>query len=225
MSKTPADFNAATLQELLSDPLVRMVMRADQVTERQLVKSVTGVLHELSMGSSRNPADRSSGRSVRDYRPRVGIILLNKHNQVFVGLRRQAAPAEVWQLLQGDINRGEEPRDAAMRILREKISTDRADILAEDKNWLYYELPVGVTGRVRHKGGRGQRQKWFVMRFKGTEANIAVDKEGSEFCDWKWISISELPKHIVSFKKLVYLSAMEEFLDAMGPYEDRDPSD
>lgn len=220
MRKTSADHNATSLNDLLNDPLVRMVMRADQVTEEHLISSVTGVLHELSVGSANAPTQVKRGRSECDYRPRVGIILLNKHNQVFVGQRRHGAPSEIWQMPQGSINEDEDTRDAALRALRTQIGTDNADVLAEDKSWLYYELPVGVTGRVRHKGGRGERQKWFVMRFKGQESDIDVDRGASEFCDWKWISISELSKHIISFKKLVYLSAMEEFLDALGPYDE-----
>lgn len=220
MPKTLADVSATSIDELLNDPLVRMIMRADRVTEQQLITSVTGVLDELSAGSAHAPTEVRRGRSDSDYRPRVGIILFNKHNQVFVGQRRHAAPNDVWQMPQGDIEKSEQPRNAALRALRTQIGTDKAEILAEDKNWLFYELPVGVTGRVRHKGGRGEKQKWFVMRFRDRESNIDVDNGTSEFYDWKWISISELPKHIVSFKKLVYLSAMEEFLDALGPYEE-----
>jgi putative (di)nucleoside polyphosphate hydrolase len=195
-----------------------MAVPADEVTERQLVDTVTGILNELSVGSSATPAEEVPGRSERDYRPAVIILLLNKHSQVFVGRRKNAVNDDVWQLPQGAINRREEARDAAMRILRRQVGAEKVEILAESKTWLFYELPVGLTGRVRRKGGRGQRQKWFIMRLLTPDARVHVNNADSDYCDWKWISISELPKHIVSLKKLVYLNAVEEFLDAIGPY-------
>jgi putative (di)nucleoside polyphosphate hydrolase len=219
MSKASGDYNAATLDELLQDSLVRMVMQADKITEKQLMESISGVLDELGAGSYAKSAESLAGRNESDYCPKVGVVLLNKHNQTFIGLRKNAPHDDLWQLPQGGIRDGEAARDAAFRVLRQQIGTDEADVLAESKNWLFYELPRAITGRVRHKGGRGQRQKWLVMRFKGKDGDIDVDGDASDFCDWKWISISELPKHSVSFKRLVHLSAIEEFLDALGPYE------
>jgi putative (di)nucleoside polyphosphate hydrolase len=219
MSKATGDYHTK-LEELLADPLVRMAMRADRVTEQQLVKSVGAALSELGEGSSAGPADTLEERAARDYRPSVGIILLNRHNQAFVG-RRCHTNVEAWHMPQGGIGKGEDPRTAAFRKLKEQIGTDEAEVLAENKSWLFYDLPVGLTGRVRRRGCRGQRQKWFVMRFKGSDADINVKAKEPEFCDWKWVSIGELPKIIGSLKRLVYLSVFDEFLDAIGPYEDQ----
>jgi putative (di)nucleoside polyphosphate hydrolase len=220
MSKSRSGYNQATFKKLLRDRLARMAVSADEVTERQLVDTVTGILNELSAGSFATPTKEASGRSERDYRPAVIILLLNKHNQVFVGRRRNAVNGDVWQLPQSAISRGEDPRGAAMRVLRRQLEAQKIEVLAESKSWLFYELLVGLTGRVRRKGGRGQRQKWFIMRLITPETRVNVDPIDPDYCDWKWISISELPKHIVSLKKLVYLNAVEEFVDAIGPYPD-----
>lgn len=218
MSKPRGDSNRTTLTELLADPLVRMVMRADRVTERQLVSSIGATLSKLGTGSSRALNGESDDRTLQDYRPSVGVILLNRHNQVFVG-RRRHNQVETWQVPQGTIRAGERARVAALRELKTQIGTDNVNVLAESKNWLFYELPVGLTGRVRRKGGRGQRQKWLAMRFKGADADINIANGQSEFNDWKWVGLETLPKLLVSLKRLVYLSVLDEFLDAIGPYD------
>jgi putative (di)nucleoside polyphosphate hydrolase len=176
-------------------------------------------LSKLGEGSSAAPTDRLEERATRDYRPRVGIILLNRHNQVFVG-RRRHTQVETWQVPQGALREAEDPRAAALRALKAQIGTNNVEVLAESKNWLFYELPVGLTGRVRRRGARGQRQKWLAMRFKGSDTEINVEGNEPEFSDWKWVSLEVLPKLLVSFKRLVYFSVLEEFLDAIGPYED-----
>lgn len=219
MSKDGGDSRRTTLKELLADPLVRMVMRADRITEKQLVKSVGATLSKLGAGSSGGPNRTSEERAVHDYQPSVGVILLNRHNQVFVG-RRCHTQVETWQVPQGALREREDPRAAALRALKAQIGTDNADVLAESKNWLFYDLPVGLTGRVRRRGARGQRQKWLAMRFKGSDAEINLEGNEPEFNDWKWVSLESLPKLLVSLKRLVYLSVLEEFLDAIGPYED-----
>lgn len=219
MSKTTGDGNHGRLKDLLADPLVRMAMQPDRVTEQQLVKSVGVALSKLGEGSSGGPNRTLEDRAVHDYQPSVGIILLNRHNQVFVG-RRCHTQVETWQVPQGALREGEDPRAAALRALKAQIGTNNAEVLAESKNWLFYDLPVGLTGRVRRRGARGQRQKWLAMRFKGSDAEINVEGSEPEFSDWKWVSLEILPKLLVSLKRLVYLSVLEEFLDAIGPYED-----
>lgn len=144
------------------------------------------------------------------YRPCVGIMLLNRRGEVFVA-RRNDVPGEAWQMPQGGIDGGEDPREAAMRELREEIGTDKADILAESKTWLRYDLPKELMGKTWDKPWRGQRQKWFVMRFHGSDADIDLDTEHPEFSAWKWVSVSELPGLVVSFKRQVYLDLLSEF--------------
>lgn len=212
MAKAPLDYNQTTLAELLADPIVQLVMKADRVTERQLIISITAVLNKLGAGSVPEPGQ---ARATRDYRPNVGIMLLNANNEVFVG-RRSRVNGEAWQMPQGGIDEGEDPRSAAFRELKEETGVENAEIIAETKSWLFYDFPPALMGDARHEGWRGQRQKWFAMRFRGADSEINIGAEDAEFCDWKWVKMEALSSLIVSFKRLVYLSVLEEFRDAVG---------
>jgi putative (di)nucleoside polyphosphate hydrolase len=214
MPKTPE--NDRALAELLADPIVQMVMKADRVTEQELVSLISATLSRLGAGSKDRGALKGA-RSARDYRASVGIMLLNKANQVFVG-RRHETNGDAWQMPQGGIEDGEDARVAAFRELREEIGTGKAEILAESKNWLYYEFPRALIGKERHKGWRGQRQKWVVMRFTGKDSDININTADAEFSDWKWVSLAELADLAVPFKRLVYLSVLDEFHDAVEPF-------
>lgn len=206
--------NDRALAELLADPIVQMVMKADRVSEQELISLISATLSKLGVESK----DHALGgaRAARDYRPNVGIMLLNKANNVLVGRRK--TNGEAWQMPQGGIEEGEDPRAAVFRELKEEIGTDKAEILAESKNWLYYDFPRSLIGKGRHKGWRGQRQKWFVMRFNGADADININTAEAEFSDWKWVSLAELADLVVPFKRLVYLSVLEEFHDAVEPF-------
>jgi putative (di)nucleoside polyphosphate hydrolase len=161
-----------------------------------------------------NPPPAGNG----NYRPGVGIMLLNQKGEVFVA-RRVDLPAEAWQMPQGGIDHGEEPRAAALRELAEETGIERAEILAESTGWLSYDLPQELLARARHGRWRGQRQKWFLMRFRGEDRDIDLAAAHPEFDAWKWVPMADLPKLAVSFKRQVYLDLLAEFrhlLDGSG---------
>jgi putative (di)nucleoside polyphosphate hydrolase len=144
------------------------------------------------------------------YRPGVGIMLLNRDNEVFVARRIDLA-AEAWQMPQGGIDPGEGPREAALRELKEEIGTDKAEILAESRGWLRYELPPALAGKVWGGRWRGQRQKWFAMRFTGRDADIDLATAHPEFNAWKWAPPRTLPELIIPFKRQLYVDVLAEF--------------
>lgn len=151
------------------------------------------------------------------YRPCVGIMLLNKDGRVWTG-RRLAKwsgdkSALIWQMPQGGITKGEEPIEAAYRELREETGVTSAEIVAEIAQWLTYDLPEPLLG-VGLKGKyRGQRQRWFAMRFWGDDSEIDIrPRTGkAEFDRWRWRDMSELPDLIVPFKRPIYQTVVERF--------------
>ena len=152
-----------------------------------------------------------SGRPV--YRPAVGIMLLDRAGAVFVG-RRIDMPEGLaaWQMPQGGIDPGETPRQAAIRELKEEVGTDKAEILAESQNWLHYDVPSEIAGRMWGGRYRGQRQKWFAMRFIGENCDIdPAATEHPEFDAWEWVAPARLPELIVPFKRQLYLDVLAEF--------------
>ncbi len=146
------------------------------------------------------------------YRRGVGLMLLNREGLVFVA-RRGDVPYDAWQMPQGGIDEGETPREAALRELREEIGTDKAEILAESRGWFAYDLPQELIGRAWGGRYRGQRLKWFALRFLGRDEDIVLDSHEPEFVEWKWVAAEELPRLIVPFKRRVYLDVLAEFGD------------
>ena len=134
----------------------------------------------------------------------VGIIVLNKNNEVFVG-KRKDNPIDKWQMPQGGIDNNETPFDAMKRELAEETSITKIKILKEIENWLEYELPQNLLGKIWKGKFRGQRQKWFIVKFMGSENEINLNTKHPEFIEWKWINYKLLPEVIVDFKKEVYL--------------------
>jgi putative (di)nucleoside polyphosphate hydrolase len=154
-------------------------------------------------------APRSTDKNEK-YRKGVGIMLLNSGGAVFVARRFNPAE-EGWQMPQGGIDDREDPRAAAFRELKEEIGTDNAEIIEEGHDWLDYDFPEEIRLRTRNGRWIGQRQKWFVMRFKGEDSEINLRTSHPEFADWKWVGVQELPSLVVSFKRQVYLDLLREF--------------
>jgi putative (di)nucleoside polyphosphate hydrolase len=151
-------------------------------------------------------------RSVKSlpYRPCVGIMLLNRAGAVFVA-KRIDMPSDAWQMPQGGIDRGEDPRAAALRELEEEIGTAKAEIVGELPEWLDYDLPAELQGRLWGGRYRGQRQKWFAMRFTGRDGDIDIATKHPEFSAWKWTPIETLPGLAISFKRPIYERLVAEF--------------
>jgi putative (di)nucleoside polyphosphate hydrolase len=154
---------------------------------------------------------------LRFYRPGVGIMLLNDKGLVFVGRRiNMPTGLAAWQMPQGGIDRGETPRQAALRELHEEAGTDKAEILAESQVWHHYDLPPEIAGRMWKGRYRGQRQKWFAMHFTGTDADIDLATHHPEFDAWEWVEPERLPELIVPFKRQIYQDVLIEFREFLN---------
>jgi putative (di)nucleoside polyphosphate hydrolase len=145
------------------------------------------------------------------YRPCVGVMLINESGQIFVGERIDTLGA--WQMPQGGIDKGEDARDAALRELWEEtgVNPEHVTVLAETTNWLTYDLPDHLLGKVWKGKYRGQKQLWFLLRFNSTDDKISIASEHPEFARWKWSNPTDLVNEIVPFKKDIYDSVVAEF--------------
>ena len=133
----------------------------------------------------------------------VGVIVLNSENKIFVG-KRKDNPVNKWQMPQGGVDKNEIFLDAMKRELQEETSIKNIKVLKELDKWLEYELPKNLLGIIWKGKYRGQKQKWFIVRFIGQETEINLQTKNPEFIEWKWIKIDELPDVVVHFKKNVY---------------------
>jgi len=152
------------------------------------------------------------------YRPCVGILLLNQTNKVWVGKRipkwEKDFSAQLWQMPQGGIDEGEEPLDAAFRELKEETGVTSVELVADIPEWLTYDLPVEAVGVALKGLFRGQRQRWYAMRYLGDDTDINIDPqlgEKPEFSEWKWVDMQSLPDMVVPFKREIYTRVVENF--------------
>jgi putative (di)nucleoside polyphosphate hydrolase len=158
-----------------------------------------------------------SNMSDLPYRPCAGIMLVNQAGQVFVGQRLDNPDSDAWQMPQGGIDDGETAREAALRELTEEtgIEAHLVDIIGETSKELFYDLPDELIGKIWKGKWRGQRQKWFLMRFKGSDANVNIATSHQEFSRWKWAEPAALPDMIVPFKKALYKAVLQEFIPTL----------
>jgi putative (di)nucleoside polyphosphate hydrolase len=150
------------------------------------------------------------------YRPNVGAALFNARGEIFVARRADLPNAEGapggWQLPQGGIDADEDPAVAVLRELEEEIGTASATILGEHPEWLTYDLPPELIGRALHGRFRGQRQRWFALRFTGRDSEIRLDLDPHpEFDAWRWAPLAELPGLAVDFKRPIYEVLAQSF--------------
>lgn len=143
------------------------------------------------------------------YRPNVGAVLFNPQGLILVARRADMPNAEGaaggWQLPQGGMDEGEDPAIAVFRELEEEVGTAHAEILAEHPEWLTYDLPPELLGKALGGKWRGQKQKWFALRFLGTDADIRLDLDPHpEFDAWRWAHLRDLPSMAVPFKRAIY---------------------
>ena len=139
----------------------------------------------------------------------VGIALLNHENKIFVG-KRIDNPENSWQMPQGGVDKNEDFLQAAKRELEEETSVRTVEVIKELKDWLTYDLPKNLLGKLWKGKYRGQKQKWFIMKFLGKNDEINIRTKKAEFLDWKWIKPSVLPEVAVEFKVNIYKKMAKE---------------
>jgi putative (di)nucleoside polyphosphate hydrolase len=160
------------------------------------------------------------------YRPCVGVALFNREGLVWVGKRSDAnaegeGKGHWWQMPQGGLDEGEDPEKAAYRELYEETSVKKAELIRATKGWVNYDLPAELVPRSWGGRYRGQKQKWFALRFTGKDSDIDVLHPGggkyeSEFSEWRWEKLERLPELIVPFKRKVYEQVVVAFSDIAG---------
>lgn len=154
------------------------------------------------------------------YRPCAGVVLINPQGLIFAGRRIDRSPDQppAWQMPQGGIDGDETPEQAALRELTEETGVAPAltEVLGQTPDWVYYDLPPDLLGRIWKGRFGGQRQKWLALRFLGQDADIRIDTEHPEFDHWQWIRADDLLANIVPFKRDVYAQVLGAFRDHLA---------
>ena len=155
--------------------------------------------------------DKGKLYSNRPFRIGVGIALINKDNKIFVG-KRIDNPLKFWQMPQGGVNNKEKYFDAALRELEEETGIKNVKLIKEIDYWTKYDLPSNLIRKIWKGRFRGQKQKWFLMKFMGEDGEINLKTKRPEFIEWKWINIKDLTDVVVRFKLEVYKKVQEEIV-------------
>ncbi|SFM04021.1 RNA pyrophosphohydrolase [Shimia aestuarii] len=150
------------------------------------------------------------------YRRNVGVMLVNADGHAFVG-QRLDSEVPAWQMPQGGIDKGETPKEAALRELEEEtgVSRDLVTVEAETEGWVAYDLPHDIVPRIWKGRYKGQEQKWYLLRFHGTDDQVKIEQEHQEFSEWRWLPADELVANIVPFKRAVYEEVLAQFADKL----------
>lgn len=146
------------------------------------------------------------------YRPCVGVMLINADGLIFAG-QRIDSPSPAWQMPQGGIDDGEKPRKAALRELREEtgITPDLVQFMTKTDDWVIYDLPPELLGKVWGGKYRGQRQKWFLYRYLGRDDQVQIATDHPEFSTWRWIGAEDMLASVVPFKRAAYDAVVAQF--------------
>ena len=146
------------------------------------------------------------------YRPCVGLMVLNSAGEALVG-QRIDSDVPAWQMPQGGVDKGETARDAALRELWEEtgLTADLVTVEAETEGWIPYDLPHDIVPKIWKGRFRGQEQKWFLMRFQGSDDQVNIQAEHPEFSSWRWLAPAEVVAQIVPFKREVYQQVHDAF--------------
>jgi len=154
------------------------------------------------------------------YRPCVGVMLMDKRGRVFAG-QRIDSDVPAWQMPQGGIDKGETPQEAALRELGEEtgVSPHLVEVVAETADWVTYDLPHDIVPRIWKGRFKGQKQRWVLLRFQGTDADIDIETEIPEFSEWRWLDPQDVLDNIVPFKRAVYAAVFSEFASLLKPLD------
>lgn len=169
------------------------------------------------MLSDKNLPDKDHANKEHNYRPNVGLMILNNQQKIFIAKRLDfknvSSEALVWQMPQGGIDEGEDPYQAALREMREEIGTDKVKLLAESKDWIKYDLPKYLIHKLWDGRYLGQKQKWYLFLFEGSDSDINLNTPHPEFCEWIWAHPTQVLERSVEFKRGVYKQLFHEFQD------------